>query len=372
MKSRIHAIIAVIGLLAASCTDKVTPPVAPPTPYNIYAAGMDYSKWPNERYGQFYVYDADSLTLLDTIPLPDNLLPWTAVVSSEGRWLYAGCQREIAPIGGFIVKIDLTADTLVWIKRRTGDERLRLLEEDQIICAFPDLYDAVTGEPAGKVSFDTTLGLVLGSGPLVDREMAAITFDSTTGARNVLIALNPFTGRTRGWLVPTVRIGDGDWPVPPVVTRLHPDGRRVLVVGGTPSIGAWFVVGDLITGDVLFTSPVSHDWSEIDINEEGTLASVAVYADWVFGQGSPGVYLFDLVNYRQLRHYGAAELYEWPAQVRFIPGTTRIAVHGIPHSMGGGWLQVFDIQSAGPSTPAGWPFNEPVPGGLAIGPRPQP
>jgi hypothetical protein len=297
--------------------------------------------------------------------MPNNLIPWTAVVSSDGRWLYAACSRQVAPPGTFIVKIDLLADTMVWIKPRTGDDRLRMLDEEQLLAAFPDLYDAVTGEIRRRLAFDPSWGL--GSGPLLDHEVAANALDSATGQRSVVIAVNPLSGESRGRFVP--RIASGQFTIPPEVTRLHSDGRRVLVVGGTPSIGAWFVVGDLTTGDVLFTHQLSHEWCEIDVNQDGTLAAVAVYADWFFGEGSPGVYLFDLVNYRLIKHFHN-DLRVWPGQVRFLEGRNRLVVH-TDWGLNVGWVQIIDLDTYD-ITLIDWPFGQPSAGALAVGPRPTP
>lgn len=370
MKTRLVMIITGLALLTGGCGKKVTPPGPDPkpVPYNIYAAAMNPGVHPTERYGQFYIYDADSLTLLDTIPLPDHLMAWTAVVSSDGRWLYAACNRQIAPPGGFIVKIDLNAHTVAWIQptvNNWADERIRLLEDEQLLLGLPDVHDAVTGvflhrlEHVGSTAWKP-------SGPLVGEEVAGITTDSATGGLSVIQAVNVLTGQFRGRFV--ARVGEEEHYLALNEAALHPDGRRVLAVGNRPWLGAWFVVGDLITGEVLFTHELSHEWSELDINQDGTLAAVAVSANWFFGIGSPAVYVFDLTEYRLIKRFGSQEIYEIPGQARFLPGRNRVAA--LADAGGTGWVQVFDLETLGLPEYIPRPFHNMQVGALAVGPRP--
>jgi hypothetical protein len=108
---------------------------------------------------------------------------------------------------------------------------------------------------------------------------------------------------------------------------LHPDGRRVLIIGIHDWLDkAWFVVGDLQSDQTLFQCRVnSSDWAQIEVTSNGSLA---LLADPETG-GSAGepssVSIIDLDREVLLKQFvsGSGQLTGDPICIRCLPDDSR-------------------------------------------------
>jgi hypothetical protein len=186
----------------------------------------------------------------------------------------------------------------------------------------------------------------------------------------LVIAVDVTTGHQRGGFV--AHLGPAQPPLLIRAAHLHPDGHRVLIVGVRYTAqDAFFVVGDLNTGELLMAARLSTSEGEIAISADGTLAVVVDEASPGWGYGYPAVYLYDLVNYQHLKTFHD-ELYYWPGQGRFLPGDRRVAIFSSSHPVDSDWLQVLDLTTMILEHAVDTPFYDVLGGAFAIGPRPTP
>jgi hypothetical protein len=141
--------LAVVGLvtcllLASGCGDD-TPVKHEPVPYNIYATANAY--FDGVKTSVVYIYDADSLNLIDSIPLP-NVGEW-AHVSPDGRSLYITMWRyKERPSNRYIAKVDITSGNIVCTQTAKGASEFspfNLVDDGRLIVHGDLLLDAETG-----------------------------------------------------------------------------------------------------------------------------------------------------------------------------------------------------------------------------------
>ena len=369
MSTRIVATACVLALVLGCSSDE-----SPFTPrsvhYNIYAAGSWYG-YAQTDSSTMYIYDADSLTLIDSLVFPH--IADEAVASPDGRYLYilfwpyydAGLRRYIA-------KLDLASRSILWSTEvQSGTTLPRLLDNGRLLVCDPEVIDPETGRVLRRMDDSVFDGWRLANGSSTGTEVAAILQDTVPhrGWDSAVVAIDVLTGERRGWFVP--RIGPGQPPLGLGYARLHPDGRRVLCSGAVYDVqNAWFVVGDLNTGEQLLSARLSTPSSEIAISEDGTLAVVVDQASPGFGYGWPAVYVYDLVHYQHLATFDSDNgLTYWPGRIQFLPGDRRVAMMPDNDAIVTGWLQTFDLESLTPEFVVDTPWFEPFVGAFTVGPR---
>jgi hypothetical protein len=303
---------------------------------------------------------------------------WTQV-SPDGRSLYIVLWRYKEDFGHYISKIDIATGRMVWtIEIATGvgasdDSPFNLLENGRLIAFEGLLYDAETGTVVRQHDYRNENHWIMGYGPLPGTELAAIQFDSLPysyydRSDTLVIAVDLTTGQHRGGFVP--RLAPGQYPLFVYYARLHPDGERVLLMTEN-SAGAWFMVGDLNTGELLLAARLSTSEGEIAISNDGTLVAVVDEAAMGWGIGLPAVHMYDLVAYK---HLGTLDVHNdlpyYPGQARFLPGDRRLAVFSSTNPIGSDWLQVIDLNTMTVEHVVDTPFYNVLGGGFAIGHRP--
>ena len=156
--------------------------------------------------------------------------------------------------------------------------------------------------------------------------------------------------------------------------RLHPDGKRVLVIGLDPWAGAWFMIGDVETGETLLRYPLRSPFGETAISEDGLLAVVtdpppALVMEGINGSGPA---FFDLANLRHLKtlNESTGQYVGMPGQARFLPGDREIALGPIADGSTESILYIVDRATLTVNRRLRLPDSEPITGALGVGPRP--
>ena len=312
----------------AGC-DKATKPK--PVKHNIYFGGMHISAYTGDStYGWIYVYDADSLNLIDSINL--NLIDPTSqadltdelVVSPDGRWLYVLAASEHS-IPSTLWKIDARTKQAVWSRPGFDDTKwlpIRVLRNGALLLVGDSVFRAEDGSVVRTLP-DSLLTLW---GPVSGTKVAAtVRSQPQEGYDSIISLIDVVTGEVSGRFVAHLTSGV---PLEHFYTaRLHPDGRRVLAVGVYRSdYYCWFVVGDLETGQTLYEYRLNHPFGEIAISNDGVLAAVTDPGAIYLGELGR-VYIVDLQTLSVTIPPPPAELlhWSWAAQLCFLPGDRRVA-----------------------------------------------
>ncbi len=343
-----------VGLLLIGCSKPDKPK---PVKYNLYVPATHLAAGQGDSsFNRIYIYDADSLTLHDSI--------WQAHftesldVSPDGEWLY---------VAGFISyqarrviqKIDIRTKHTVWT--RSDLWGVRCIANGTLLLAGRDVLSSDDASLLRHLS-DTLKPLF---GPVSGTKIAATAGDT------VVTVVDVANGVDTGQFVPRDTSGIALSHI--YTARLHPDGKRILAVGvyGSDS-NTWFVIGDIETGQTLFRYHIYRPQGEIAISSDGNLAAVT-------SQGSPArgergaVHVIDL---RTLSFIGPTPPFPAGAQVKFLPGDRRIvtAPSADPSFFDAGPLLVTNMTSMALERVI-WPMPTDPPrrediGSLGIGPRP--
>ncbi|MBD3299308.1 MAG: hypothetical protein GF341_11675 [candidate division Zixibacteria bacterium] len=370
MVTRVATIACALAILTG-CNDN-QPVTHEPVQYNIYAAGSNYLQ--NETVSHLYWYDADSLTLIDSLLLP-NIAIW-GEASPDGRYLYLVMWPYRTPGGqNYIAKWDVATKTELWRHQAEGytdRSPFELIDRGRLLLYGREVIDANTGETVRRWEDSVYHRWEWNHGPENGHKIAAICRDTVShhGWDTLVSAMDMRNGARYGGFVARF-----DADLPPLIlkrARLHPDGRRVLCVGAHGSDqNAWFVVGDLVTGEQLLRGQISTTFVEIGTSQHGEVAVVADRANKFFLYGLPSVHVYDLTEYVKLTTFVPVNgLETTPGQVRFLPGDHRFAVFPDPGPTGTGWVQVFDLNTLSNEAILPQPFPNVIGGAFAVGPRP--
>ncbi|MEW5875894.1 MAG: hypothetical protein AB1752_12030 [Candidatus Zixiibacteriota bacterium] len=372
MKSRIHAIITVIGLLAASCNDKATIPIVPPEPteYNLYYGTWDYryhddGSW--EYVHQIYVFDAADLSLRDSLPISSPAI--RIEPSLDGRHLFL--QR--ATFGHTLLgldKIDASTGEVLWTRPytdslyRRANSGVYLLAEGNLVHYQSFLLDADDGHEVGFIPESL---VVLGGQPAEPGGSEILV--TVKGDPDHRIRLyNIETGAVHGNWSPRLAT-DSSVILGIYSATLHPDQRHVLAVGSSGIWwNAWFVFGDLETGETVGDFLIGNPNGEIAIDPKRNLAIIT-------GPHAPTLdhpkflYLADLDTGLPRQRLSASDYRIQTGQVCVNPFTGKLLTAS-GTSLGGGPLAMFDPVLLVTDTVV-WPPGNPLAEDIAIAPRPQ-
>jgi hypothetical protein len=303
-----------------------------------------------------YVYDADSLTLLDSFVVSD--FPEQVVTSSDGRYLFV-LQLGDPPL----VKLDAMTGSVIWTGVNASVP-LFLLDHGRMLVSGHAVLNPQTGALIRTLP-DT---LAPGYGSELGTEVAAMVVNDGTTPDRVVTVLDCATGATRDRFVPYV----GDYRLVVLTyVRLHPDGERVFVIGSGPRHGlgvSWVVIGDIKTGETLYFHPLTDHFGEVTISPNDSLAAVTDPPTLLSLNGG-GLAL--LLALDPSPH--PLPLESGGGQVRFASDGSRIVVGAAPNLPGG--LAIFDVSSL---SLIGWTWfpgadslglNGPWAGGIDLGMR---
>jgi hypothetical protein len=352
------------SLILCSCSRSSGPQ---PVVYSVYLGATGYkTEDAASRYDLVFVFDAESLTLRDSIPAPGAVLEMA--VSPDGHWLYAQCQGP-GGVPGALYKINTTTKVVAW--SLDGDAGpIALFSNGELLTRQllegTDIVDANTGNVISRLPATVR---ILG-GPPNGTKAAAIVNDSTAPFRRdtIVTVCDIASGETYGRYVP--RLENGEAPVDIYCGCLHRDGQRVGVIG--LGGGCWFMIGDVETGETTFRHRLTRPFGELAVSNDGSTAVVTdPGAPW-YGEGGGPPSVFDLQQNRLLKTLDETSGLDIqaPSQVRFLPDDSRIVI--APYVFWGGTAAVF---AADRGTLSGGRTTQPHPeellcGALAVGRRP--
>jgi hypothetical protein len=358
----------------AGC-DKATKPK--PVKYNIYmGASMFDTVNVDSFWGWIYVYDADSLNLIDSIsltlidPTRRSMFADELAISPDGRWLYIlGASQYSIP--ATLWKIDAQTKQAVWSRPGFDDTRLlsvRVLQNGALLLVADTVFRAEDGSMVRTLpdSLHTMWGPVSGT-----KVAATVRSRPQEGYDSIISVIDVVTGEVSGRFVAHLTSGV---PLEHFYTaRLHPDGRRVLAVGVYRSdYYCWFVVGDMETGQTLYEYRLDHPFGEIAISNDGLRAAVTDPGGLAWGEYGR-VYVVDLQALSVTIPTPPAELLHrnWAAQICFLPGDRRVATAPQSYWYGHGPLSAIDLTTMRFEKSVWLPDSVLMfTGGLGTGPRP--
>ena len=341
------AVAAAFVVASICCCSKSTQPRD--VKYNIYIGAMHLAANDDDStYSRIYIYDADSLTILDSICREHEAE--SVCASPDGRSLYV-VDRIAYNLASRLSKIEIHSKQVVWVRENLGGYP-RFVSNGKFLLCGKDVLKPDDGTRLRRFSDSlwTMFGPVSGTKVAAVRDLVVTLIDVTTG-------------ESSGRWVP--RLSNG-LALDVGYARLHPDGRRVLAIGLYGNVEySWFVVGDVMTGETLFEYRVSLSNGEIAVSENG---SVAVVTDppgaWGYEQTLNVIDLDHLTLIRKFTNELALQ-----SQVRFLPDNMHVALarpSGIYHT---GPLQIVGLNGMSVRG-AQLPSHSPFIGGLDIGPRP--
>ncbi len=359
--------VVVLAVYFTGCGDPTKPK---DVKYNLYVGATHLATSPEDSsFNRIYIYDADSLTLLDSIWQAH--FTWQLDVAPDGRWLYVTDFTSYRT-NPTVWKIDAHTKQVIW--SRSDIWGVRCIANGTLLLAGRDVLRADDGSFVRHLSDS----LYPAWGPVSGTKIAAIghTANPEGASEQIVRVIDVTTGEVSGGYVPHLSVGitlEGIF-----TARLHPDGRRVLAIGAYGSVfNSWFVVGDVVTGQTLFEYRIQYPHGEITITEDGNLAAFTDPGTPSFGEvGIP--YVVDLRIYRVTKApFNPDSMPITGSQVRFLPRSDRIvtAPAADPGFTDGGPLHVIDaatmtlektIWPTGSNLSVNWPRV----GGIAIGPRP--
>lgn len=309
---RIGVLSLVVGVFFLSgCSGrKATEPPAEPVQYNIYLNSL--------VTGAIYIIDADSLTVIDSIPGIGWVLGMAA--SPDGRWLYVQADSGFTMVGQ-LLKVDLSTNEVV--ARLSGRyQELTLLDNGNLLLRGWKFCGQGHGAELVDPHTLTSLGgfpdsLCPQSGPVGGTEVAAKTMDGT----NRILRVDVLTGEVTGSYTPAISSGGGLFAYR---AMLHPNGRWAIVLGRRSSMqDSWLAIGDVVSDSTLFERRLVYPLGDIAVSDDGRFA---VATD----PGQPGldyrilVELYDLSKLSAIVRFGGYGTL--PVQVEFLPGTDHFVV----------------------------------------------
>jgi hypothetical protein len=338
-----------------------------PVKYNIYLGAFGSREGTSAtRFDQFFVYDADSLTVRDSIPLPAMAVELE--VSPDGRWLYAQCMNR-GPTPYKLYKIDALTKEVVW--SIPGYGLITLLDGGRLLTRErfdTEVIDLATGDVITRLP--STIRILKGP-PNGTKVAAIVPADTTDFFWDTLVTVfDVKSGETYGHYVPRLSTGEALEMI--YTARLHQDGKRVMVIGLYGYIKyCWFMVGDVETGETLLRHRLYSPFGEIAISEDGALAVASDPSQPLFGESRQAVEFFDLISMKHLKTLdGYSGLLAWyPRQVRFLFGDSKIVIGSYAEFTTGPFC-IVDRTTLTVENTVQQPYDGLINGVLGVGPRP--
>ena len=287
----------------------------------IYAGAWHIEETPHR--GIIYVYTADSLTLLDSLPFSGTVRE--LVVAPDGRSLFI--HRGPTP---WLLRVDAKTGNEDWAIEGAASPLL-LLDDGHMLVSGRVIRDMQTGASIDSLPDSLEIGYGSQSGT----EVAAVVVNEGD-ADTVVTVLNCATGATKGRFVPRV---EGYQLSTINYFRLHPDGVHVIVIGMrfAPE-DSWVVLGNVQTGATLYNHQLTGPYGEVTISPDGSLLAVT---DPPAALSLDGGGLALLLALEPAPH--ALEVEYAGGQTRFAADGSRLLIGAAPGLPGG--LAVLDIPS---------------------------
>ncbi len=347
-----------VSLLLIGCSKPDKPK---PLKYNIYVGCNNTD--------QMYVYDADSLTLIDSIPGLGN--SYSMVVSPDGRWLYVSVAR--GPVSGDLIKVDARSKLVVAELDGVGPiGHMTLVKDGECILLgnvlfFSAKVDATTLQDFRLVDDS----LYWRDGPTMGAKIAVTTarVASPPGPDQRIRVLDIETGAVSGSYIPRLQSGE---IISTYRVVLHPDGQRVLVLGPSSPRDVWFVIGDVTTGATLFQHWLAAAGGRVAISDDGHYAIVTDPSDLSRPEFTPlTTDVFDLTTNTHLKRFNEEDFSDWVynAQIQFLADGKRAVLAPPPGK--GGPFYVINLVTLQEEKAIWLPGDVPLTGAIGTGLRPK-
>jgi hypothetical protein len=147
-------------------------------------------------------------------------------------------------------------------------------------------------------------------------------------------------------------------------------GQEVLAIGTSNQSEAWFVIGDLNTGETLLQHQLTYAQGQIAVNESETVAAVSDPSKQGIWDSYPTIDLFDLTQLTHVKRFESrdgGELEGIPGNLCFIPGSHSLVAANQPGSASSGSIHLIDVNSLRVTLIADPPFSSGVPTTLVVG-----
>ena len=333
-----------------------------PVRYNIYVGAtfgwFSYGPGPSK----LYIYDADSLTLYDSIPLES--MAFDMAISADGKSLYVQMDGPWPSYEGPLSLINARTKEVEWSRSGMGP-CVSLHGNGRLLLNGPDVLDPRDG----SLMWHLSDSLRPGRGPASGVRIAAIVEGGASGYwdDSVITILNVSERQTSGRYVPRLSFGA---VLSVYYARLHPDENRVLAIGVRDRLEhSWFVVGNTNTGETLLEYPLIYPFGEVAISADGSIAVVTDPGRPLVGDSHPTLDVFDLNAMTHIKSFEGMPLY-WPSQVRFLPDDRTIITAPTADGLSSGPLQLIDLRTLEVVKTIWLSPDEPFQGALGVAPRP--
>ena len=242
-----------LACLFVACDGKGPDPE--PVKYNVYYGSSDQ--------GHLYVLDADSLTIIDSIPGLDEVTG--IAVSPDGAWIYAESGKPPGILS--LKKVNMKTKEIVGMIPDDVFSTVSALGEGRMLIrgrglCRQDIVDANTFALTEMLD-DSICGM---RGPASGTSVVAYV-----GGTSRFRSLDITTGELKGEYIPHLESGQ---VISVFDAVLHQDGVRVLILGTAHPFWSWFVVGDLETGETLLQHQVFYAQGQIALSDDGSFAVV--------------------------------------------------------------------------------------------------
>ncbi len=330
------------------------------TKWNVYAGCAST--------GMIYVLDGDSLTILDSIPgmrEVNKIEP-----SPDGRWLYVQSHSELRQ--STLSRIDVMTGTVTKVLPSDSYSDVAVVKNGaRLLHGDPLCNDEVIDPVSLTVLNEVTDTLCRRRGPTNGSKVAALTIAAAadrgstpfTLSDSILRVVDVESGNVYGSYRPHLMSGG---PLAfPYDAIVHPDGVRVLAIAPGGGHKAWFVIGDVLTGETVFQHELQSPFGEVAISSDGNWAAVSDPGQFLMSEGhQPTLDIFDLKAMNRLKRFNM-----FSAQIRFYPDNRRLLSGPRNRTDTGGALRIIDLGTLSVVRDQS-PFSGPLGGAIAVGVRP--
>ncbi len=325
-----------------------------PLKYNIYVGCNNTD--------QMYVYDADSLTLIDSIPGLGN--SYSMVVSPDGRWLFV--EGKYNRGGNVLVKLDASSKQVAGILPSNGPIVIRGLDDGRLLLrGNPTFYEEIIDPTTLTVTSQIDDSLYWRDGPQSGSKIAVVA----PGNDHRVRVLDLKTGEVYGNYIPRLQSGV---TISTYQVSLHPDGKRVLVMGPSASKAVWFVIGDVITDSTLLQQRLSAPGGRVAISDDGHYAIVTDPSNISRPEFPPlTTDVFDLTTNTHLKRFNEDDFSDWVynAQIQFLADGKRAVLAPPPGK--GSPFYVINLVTLQEEKAIWLPGDVPLTGAIGTGLRPK-
>lgn len=317
-----------------------------PTPMavRLYVGGIDYSQ-PGPARSVLFVFTYDSLAVVDSVPLHAPSID--AVAGADNRSLFIATTNGLGTRS--VWNYDMIEKTPAWhldldrwVETTDGLGRLRPLNHVKWLLINRYLLSAETGELLKTLADHL---VPFGGPPAGTRVAVGLISHGELGPR--VVAGYDFAGDTSwGHYLPHLSSGTALDLV--YAAELHPDLRRVLVIGIYRNLqNAWFVIGDLTTGETLLEHEMVYPFGEIAISPDARSAAVSDPSRTGIYDSYATLDIYDLDGPRHVRRLTRSsidpDITARPSQIAWVPDSDAIVVAPSGDLANGGALGVINV-----------------------------